>query len=87
MCVQELVDCDKLDEGCNGGLPSNAYTEIQRIGGLETETDYPYKGDDDKCVFTRDKVKVSSVVKLIIMWWPIHQLQPLVNRPSRYFHA
>lgn len=55
---QELVDCDKLDEGCNGGLPSNAYEAIMKLGGIESEADYDYEGRDDKCKFNRTEVAV-----------------------------
>ncbi|KAF4518146.1 hypothetical protein B566_EDAN008848 [Ephemera danica] len=58
---QELVDCDKLDNGCNGGLPINAYEAIQKLGGLETESDYPYDGQDEKCHFDKSEVKATVV--------------------------
>jgi hypothetical protein len=28
------------------------------VGGLETEADYSYKGEDEKCVFKKKDVKV-----------------------------
>jgi len=56
---QELVDCDKIDQGCNGGLPENAYKELVKLGGLETEADYKYDGADEKCHFEKSKVKAT----------------------------
>ncbi|XP_072296012.1 cathepsin F [Eucyclogobius newberryi] len=53
---QELVDCDGLDQACRGGLPSNAYEAIEKLGGLETESDYSYTGHKQKCDFTALKV-------------------------------
>ncbi|KAJ8670341.1 hypothetical protein QAD02_001600 [Eretmocerus hayati] len=58
---QELVDCDKLDEGCNGGLPDTAYRALEDLGGLELESDYPYDGVNEKCHFNKNKVRVSIV--------------------------
>jgi len=55
---QELVDCDSIDQGCNGGLPSNAYNVIKKLGGLETEGDYPYDAADEKCKLDQSKLKV-----------------------------
>ncbi|XP_033830265.1 cathepsin F [Periophthalmus magnuspinnatus] len=53
---QELVDCDGLDQACRGGLPSNAYEAIEKLGGLETENDYSYTGHKQRCDFTTRKV-------------------------------
>ncbi|KAI4497977.1 hypothetical protein M0802_006801 [Mischocyttarus mexicanus] len=52
---QELLDCDKLDDACDGGLPDNAYRAIESLGGLELETDYPYKARNEKCNFNEKK--------------------------------
>uniref|UniRef100_A0A8C7FL73 Cathepsin F n=1 Tax=Oncorhynchus kisutch TaxID=8019 RepID=A0A8C7FL73_ONCKI len=63
---QELVDCDTVDQACGGGLPSNAYEAIEKLGGLETETDYSYTGKKQSCDFTTDKVTayINSSVEL-----------------------
>ena len=37
---QQLVDCDKVDKGCQGGLPSQAYVYIMGSKGLDTEDSY-----------------------------------------------
>mmetsp|Transcript_12262 Transcript_12262/g.24995 ORF Transcript_12262/g.24995 Transcript_12262/m.24995 type:complete len:345 (-) Transcript_12262:205-1239(-) len=39
---QQLVSCDSTDNGCNGGLPSNAFEYVKKTGGMCTESDYPY---------------------------------------------
>jgi len=55
---QELVDCDKRDNGCNGGLPENAYKTLVELGGLELESEYGYDGKDEACQYNRSKVAV-----------------------------
>nr|XP_006007112.1 PREDICTED: cathepsin F-like [Latimeria chalumnae] len=54
--VSELVDCDRLDQACGGGLPCNAYEAIEKLGGLETEGDYSYQAHKQACSFSANKV-------------------------------
>ncbi|XP_057501973.1 actinidain-like [Actinidia eriantha] len=48
---QELVDCNRtpINEGCKGGFMDDAYEFIINNGGINTEENYPYIGQDDQC--------------------------------------
>lgn len=51
---QELVDCDKsYNLGCDGGLMDYAFEFIISNGGMDSDSDYPYRGVDSKCDFAR----------------------------------
>jgi C1A family cysteine protease len=45
---QELVDCDKVDSGCNGGLMDNGFNYIKQ-NGICNWNDYKYTARDGTC--------------------------------------
>ncbi|CAN6362969.1 unnamed protein product [Urochloa humidicola] len=47
---QELVDCDKTDNGCTRGSANRAFRWIKSNGGITTEDDYPYNGTKGVCL-------------------------------------
>nr|AAW28152.1 westerpain-10 [Paragonimus westermani] len=53
---QQLVDCDRAAQGCNGGWPASSYLEIMYMGGLESESDYPYVGVEQTCALNKEKL-------------------------------
>eukprot|EP01118_Nematostelium_gracile_P003358 TRINITY_DN1384_c0_g1_i1.p1 TRINITY_DN1384_c0_g1~~TRINITY_DN1384_c0_g1_i1.p1 ORF type:complete len:365 (+),score=94.81 TRINITY_DN1384_c0_g1_i1:103-1095(+) len=46
---QNLVDCVTADQGCSGGLMTDAMNYIINQGGVDTEASYPYMGEDGTC--------------------------------------
>ncbi|KAK7855157.1 putative cysteine protease rd19d [Quercus suber] len=67
---QQLVDCDNTcdikdkiacDNGCGGGLMTNAYKYLLEAGGLEEESSYPYTGKQGQCMFKPENVAVRVV--------------------------
>nr|AIW01430.1 viral cathepsin protein [Spodoptera frugiperda multiple nucleopolyhedrovirus] len=55
LAEQQLVDCDFVDMGCDGGLIHTAYEQIMRMGGVEQEFDYPYKAERQPCALKPHK--------------------------------
>jgi len=46
---QELVSCDSVSFGCQGGWPSWAFDYIKRVGGLVREACFPYGAKNLPC--------------------------------------
>ncbi|PIA37195.1 hypothetical protein AQUCO_03000051v1 [Aquilegia coerulea] len=66
---QQLLDCDHkcdrkdkdCDNGCGGGLMTNAYKYLLEAGGLEEEKVYPYVGKKGECKFNPEKIAARIV--------------------------
>jgi len=64
LAEQQLVDCDRAESGCNGGMESDAIEWIAENGGQCSSIDYPYTARDGKCQTTCKPIAtVSSVVR------------------------
>ncbi|KAI5632390.1 papain family cysteine protease domain-containing protein [Phthorimaea operculella] len=57
---QQLVACDGSDDRCRGGFIDSALNYLKKVGGIETELDYPYEAVNGTCKF--DKSKVSAQI-------------------------
>jgi len=50
LSTQELVSCDGLDNGCNGGSPKQALIYIEEQEGLVHDACFPYTAKKTPCV-------------------------------------
>lgn len=56
---QSLVDCDKVDNGCNGGLMENSLAFV-KDNGVALSADYPYKDKQNQCASYTPAFRVSG---------------------------
>jgi len=57
LAPQQIVDCDTVDQGCEGGDLPTAFQYVQ-ANGLETEQSYPYTAEDGTCAYNSSAVVV-----------------------------
>lgn len=58
---QQIMDCSLSygNNGCSGGLVEYAYHYLENVS-LDTESQYPYHAQNQKCASVAGKVKLSS---------------------------
>jgi len=56
LAPQEIVDCDTAMSGCSGGWPFQAMGWVISQTGLDTESSYPYTGQDGTCAESSGKI-------------------------------
>jgi C1A family cysteine protease len=42
LSIEQIVQCDDYDKGCNGGNTATAFEYVMSAGGIEYENQYPY---------------------------------------------
>merc|ERR1712100_397086 len=61
---QQIISCDKVDGGCNGGDLPTAFEYVEKAGGIDTESDYPdssaRSGNTGRCKSFKKKVQVTG---------------------------
>lgn len=77
---QNLVDCDKVDQGCNGGYMKDAFDFIKSEGGIEDERSYPYVARHRKCKFNKKLVAFSDSGAAILPEGDEDKLKAVVAR-------
>lgn len=67
LSTQQVIDCDSLSKGCDGGWMDNAYSYVINTGGIEKEEDYKYEQKQGKCRVNR-KLFVANISNAIDMF-------------------
>jgi xylem cysteine proteinase len=58
---QELIDCDTVNNGCDGGAIDDGYSFIISNKGIGSESDYPYQAQRTQCDTEQLKNTVVSI--------------------------
>jgi C1A family cysteine protease len=59
LSTQQLIDCDKGNNGCKGGTFGPSFDYVKK-NGLQPETTYPYKAALGICTYSQPKVTVKT---------------------------
>ncbi|CAI9759766.1 unnamed protein product [Fraxinus pennsylvanica] len=95
----DATEKDACDDGCSGGLMTNAYKYLIGAGGIEEEDAYPYTGKRDECKFRLEKVAVklvnftsipvneNQIAAYLVNHGPLADLLALAGQRERHFAA